>query len=209
VTQLDDAIRIVEQDGRRRDAELDQRDDTIESRVAEVVPIFDQHQAQIEDLRDSIKHVDPVLDQLRRVDETLRDEVARLYEQTRERDEAQGERIDEARVQLDASIRDVRQSISDNNERANDRFDDHIDRLRDLGFQQSKLEMRQDELEDADLRLRREAWHLHEMRTRRRLEQIQEELEMVVQERREADLDSARDGGGARHSGASDGQDDE
>ncbi|HLT18326.1 MAG TPA: hypothetical protein VKZ96_02635 [Thermomicrobiales bacterium] len=192
LTTLDDAIRIVEQDSRRRDAELDQRDDTIESRVTEIIPIFDQHQAQIEDLRDSIKHVDPALDQLRRVDESVREELARIYEQTRERDELLSERIDELRVQLDVAIRDVRQTISDNHERVNDRIDDQADRIRELGYQLSRIEMHVDELEDADLRIRREVWHLHEMRTRRKLDQVQEELEQVVQERREADLDAGR-----------------
>lgn len=194
VVQLDDAIRIVEQDGRRRDAELEQQDDTLETKLADLVPIFDQHQAQIDDLRDATKHIDPTLDNLRRTDEQLREEVVRLAEQSRERDEIQGDRIDELRVQLDASVRDVRQSISDNHERVNDRIDDQVDRMRDHAYQQTKLEMRIDELEDADVRIRREVWYLHEMRTRQRLDQIQEELESVVQERRDADLEPDRDG---------------
>jgi chromosome segregation ATPase len=193
IVQLDDAIRIVEQDARRRDAELEQRDDTLESRVADVVPIFGQHQAQIDDLRDSVKHVDPALDGLRRSDESLREEVTRIYEQSRERDDLQGERIDEVRVQLDTGLRDVRQTISDAYERLNDRADGQVDRLREHGYQQSMMAMRLDELEDADLRIRREVWHLHEMRTRQRLDQIQQELELVVQERREADLESPRE----------------
>ncbi|CAN5753418.1 hypothetical protein BH23CHL2_BH23CHL2_02420 [soil metagenome] len=194
VVQLDDAIRIVEQDSRRRDVELDQRDDTIETKLTDLVPIFDQHQAQLEDLRDSTKHIDPMLDNLRRVDDQLREELVRLADQSRERDEIQGERIDELRVQLDTSFRDVRQSIAENHERVNDRIDDQADRIRDHVYQQSKLEMRTDELEDADLRIRREIWHLHEMRTRQRLDQIQEELESVVQERRDADLEPDRNG---------------
>ncbi len=193
VVQLDDAIRIVEQDSRRRDTELDQRDDTIEAKVVDLVPIFDQHMAQIEDLRDSTKHIDPVLDQLRRADDQLREEVVRLAEQSRERDEIQGERIDEVRVQIDAGLRDVRQSIGDNHERVNARIDDHVDRLRDQAYAHAKEVMRIDELEDADVRIRRELWYLHEMRTRQRLDQIQEELEAVVQSRREADLEADRD----------------
>ena len=194
VVQLDDAIRIVEQDGRRRDAELEQQDDTLETKLADLVPTFDQHQAQIDDLRDATKHIDPTFDSLRRTDEQLREEVVRLAEQSRERDEIQGDRIDELRVQLDASMRDVRQSIADNHERVNDRIDDQVDRMRDHAYQQTKLEMRIDELEDADVRIRREVWYLHEMRTRQRLDQIQEELESVVQERRDADLEPDRNG---------------
>ncbi|MEZ4520324.1 MAG: hypothetical protein R3A46_01595 [Thermomicrobiales bacterium] len=200
VVQLDDAIRIVEQDSRRRDVELDQRDDTIETRIIDMAPIFDQHQAQIDDLRDSTKHIDPSLDLLRRADEQMREEIVRLNEQSRERDEIQGERIDELRVQLDASMRDVRQSITDNHERVNDRIDDQVDRLRDQAYEQTKLAMRIDEVEDADLRLRREFWYLHEMRTRRKLDQVQEELEAVVQERRDADLEQERDGKPPRQS---------
>jgi chromosome segregation ATPase len=205
IVQLDDAIRIVEQDSRRRDAELEQRDDTIESRLVEVIPIFDQHQAQIDDLRDSVKHVDPTLEGLRRADESLREEVTRIYEQTRERDDLQGERIDEVRVQLDTGLRDVRQTISDVHERLNDRVDAQVDRLREHGYQQSMIGMRLDELEDADLRIRREVWHLHEMRTRQRLDQIQQELEHVVQDRREADLEAPREGPAKRDGNAEDG----
>jgi chromosome segregation ATPase len=190
VVQLDDAIRIVEQDSRRRDVELDQRDDTLETRVADIVPIFDQHQAQIDELRDSTKHIDPSLEQLRRIDEQIREEIVRLADQTSERDEIQGERTDEVRVQLDASLRDVRQTISENHDRVNDRIDDQADLIRDQNFSRAKLEMRLDEIEDAGVRVRREVWHLHEMRTRSRLDQIQEELEAVVQSRRDANLDS-------------------
>ena len=198
VVQLDDAIRIVEQDSRRRDTELDQRDDTLETRIADIVPIFDQHQAQIDELRDATKHLDPALEQARRTDEQIREEVMRIADQGRERDEIQGERIDEVRVQLDASLRDVRQTIAENHDRVNDRIDDQADRIRDLGFTQAKLDMRLDEVEDTTVRVRREVWHLHEMRTRSRLDQIQEELETVVQSRREADLDGSLDGRPAR-----------
>ena len=207
VVRLDDAIRIVEQDSRRRDSELEQQDETVEARLTDMAPIFDQHQAQIDDLRDATKHIDPTLDQLRRTDEQLREEVVRLAEQSRERDEIQGERIDEIRVQLDASIRDVRQTIGENHERVNDRIDDQADRIRDQVYAQAKSDMRIDELEDADLRIRREVWHLHEMRTRQRLDQIQEELEAVVQNRREADLDAEREPRQGRDSQSS-GQDD-
>ena len=193
VVQLDDAVRIVDQDARRRDTELGQQDDSLETRVVDLLPIFGQHQAQIDDLRESTKHIDPVIEQIRRADEQLREEVLRITEQSRERDEAQGDRIDEIRVQIDSGLRDVRQTISDNQERSNDRIDDQVDRFRDLAFEQSKLEMRIDELEDADVRIRREVWHLHEMRTRARLDQIQEELESVVQDRREADLEPERE----------------
>jgi chromosome segregation ATPase len=208
VVRLDDAIRIVEQDSRRRDSELEQQDETVEARLTDMAPIFDQHQAQIDDLRDATKHIDPTLDQLRRTDEQLREEVVRLAEQSRERDEIQGERIDEIRVQLDASIRDVRQTIGENHERVNDRIDDQADRIRDQVYAQAKSDMRIDELEDADLRIRREVWHLHEMRTRQRLDQIQEELEAVVQNRREADLDAEREPRQGRDSQSS-GQDDD
>ena len=207
VVQLDDAIRIVEQDSRRRDTELDQRDDTLETRLADVVPIFDQHQAQIDYLRDRTKHIDPSLEQLRRMDEQIREEVVRIADQARERDEIQGERIDEVRVQLDTGFRDVRQTIAENHERVNDRIDDQADRIRDLGFIQAKFDMRLDEVEDTAVRVRREVWHLHEMRTRSRLDQIQEELEGVVQSRREADLDGSHDGRPARP-GAPEGDED-
>lgn len=185
--KVDDGMRIVEQDARRRVSEVDQSIDVLQSRIDTFKPRFDQLDAIIEDTRESIKHIDPEIESLRAVDESLQVELERVYNTANERDESHGERIDELRVQLDTTARDLRQSIEAYYERLTERVDGHADRFREFGYQLNMVEMRIDELTDADNRIRRELWHLHELRTRLRLDQIQAELDQVVNDRRDVE----------------------
>lgn len=193
VMKVDDAVRIVDQDTRRRFAELSQEFERINERLDDVRPRFEQLEALIEDTRGSITHIDPAIEDLRGITKQLKDEIERAYAANVERDEVQSERIDELRVQLDSNVREVRQSIETYYERLTERIDEFGDRARELSYRFNVIDMRLDELADADLRVRRELWNLHEMRTRKRLEQIQGELEEVVDERRSIDAELAPD----------------
>jgi chromosome segregation ATPase len=189
VQKVDDAVRIAEQDTRRRLTEVNQEVGNVDAKIEEVRPIFGQLEAHIEDIRQSMRHVDPSLDELARVDETTQAEVSRLFSQLSERDDLATERIDELRVQQDVSARDLRQTLNQHYERLNERLDTVQDSVRELGFRLNLIDMRIDELADADTRIRREVWHLHEMRTRMRLDQVQAELEAVVDDRRAVDTE--------------------
>lgn len=193
--KTDDSVRIVEQDARRRVSEIQQAIQVVESRIDAFKPRFDQIDALIEDTRDSIQHIDPTFEELRAVDQSLETELQRVYTNSVERDDLHGERIDELRVQLDTSNRDLRQAIEAYYERLNERIDGVADRVRELGYRLSVIEMKLDELVEADSRIRREVWHLHEMRTRSRLDQIQTELEEVIASRREFEEQIASDQG--------------
>ncbi len=184
VAKVDDSVRITEQDARRRVKDVALEIENIEARLIEISPQFDQIEARIDDLRDSIKHIDPALDELQRHGELTREEIGRLYSQSSERDESLSERIDEVRVQFDAADRDVRQSVEHTNSRFNERFDQAGDDLRELSYRINIIEMRLEELQDTDIRTRRELWHLNEMGIRRRLDQVQSELEQLVDQRR-------------------------
>lgn len=191
VVKVDDSVRIVEQDARRRVAEVSQEIENLETRVEELRPYFPQLEAMIEEVRDSVKHVDPKLEELEAFDQSMQGELVRLYNQANERDDTLSERIDELRVQLDAQVRDVRQRIDQQYNRLDERLDGFADGVRELSYRLNMIDMRLDELHDADIRIRREVWHLHEMQTRTRLDQLQSELESVAEERRtvEAELD--------------------
>lgn len=194
VMKSDDSIRIVEQDGRRRVAEIHQDIENLGVQIEEMRPTFTQLEAMITSVRDSIVHVDPALEALKEADGGMREEITRIHTQAVERDDIQGERIDELRVQLDASVRELRQTIEQHYERVNERLDGLVDRSRELAYRLNAIDMRLDDLADNDVRLRREFWHLHEMRTRMRLDQIQSELEEVSADRRaiEAELGAER-----------------
>lgn len=192
--KVDDAVRIVEQDARRRATEIAQEIDNLAVQIKELRPIFGQLEAMIADVRDSIVHVDPALGELERADETIREELTRIYSQGLERDELQSERHDELRVQLDVNVRDLRQQATQQHERLDERLDNLGDSLRELTYRLNLIDMRLDELRDTDLRLRRELWHAHEMRTRMRLDQIQAELESVVDDRRQVEAELSKGG---------------
>jgi chromosome segregation ATPase len=189
----EDSIRIVEQDARRRIAETHQEIENISIRLEEVRPIFGQLEAQIADVRDSGRHIDPALDALARTDERQQAEINRYYTQSNERDDLLGERIDELRVQQEIGFRDIRQNVEQRFERVSERLDSLADIDRELAYRLNMIEMRLDELADADVRLRRELWHLEEMRVRRRFDQIQQDLEAAAEGRRTAESELARE----------------
>jgi chromosome segregation ATPase len=197
ILKVDDAIRIVEQDARRRATEITQEIDNLAAQIKELRPIFGQLEAMIEDVRESIVHIDPALAELEQADETIREELTRIYSQALECDELQSERHDELRVQLDVNVRDLRQLATQQHTRLDERLDHLGDNMRELTYRLSLIDMRLDELRDADVRLRRELWHAHEMRTRMRLDQIQAELESVVDDRRQVEAELSKGGASA------------
>ncbi|CAN5507178.1 hypothetical protein BH24CHL1_BH24CHL1_10660 [soil metagenome] len=194
ILKSEDSIRIVEQEVRRRVAETNQEIENLVVRFDEIRPVFGQLDAQISEVRDSIRHIDPALEELGRVDERIHGEITRYYGQSNERDDLLGERIDELRVQLDIGVRDLRQNSEQRYERLTERFDGLNDVDRELAYRMNMIDMRLDELVDADVRLRRELWHLQELKVRQRYDQIQEELEIAVEGRRAAEAELSRDG---------------
>jgi chromosome segregation ATPase len=193
--KIEDSVRIVEQEVRRRVAESNQEIENLGIRLDELRPVFSQLEAQIVDLRESIRHVDPTLDELGRTDERIQADINRFYEQSNERDDLLGERVDELRVQHEINVRDIRQNADQRFERVTERIDAFGDVNREVAYRMNMIEMRLEELADADTRLRRELWHLQELRVRQRFDQIQQELEIAVEARRAAETDMARDKG--------------
>jgi phosphoglycerate-specific signal transduction histidine kinase len=138
-------------------------------------------------VRDSIVHIDPALEQLAQVDAHVQEEIIRYYAQAGERADILSERIDELRRQLDAQLRDLRQISDQRHERVNERVDSMIDVDRELAYRLNVIDMRIDEVRETATKLRREVWHLHELRSRMRADQAQAELEAVADARRTAE----------------------
>lgn len=191
--QAEDSVKIVEQDARRRVAELIQDLQNLGVRVDEYKAIFVQLDARIEDVRHSIVHIDPALDDLAQVDARIQEEILRFYTQSDERDELLSERIDELRRQLDAQVRDLRQISEERYERVNARVDTLIDVDRELAYRLNVIDLRIDEVRELATKLRRELWHLHEIRARMRLDQAQAELESISDARRITEQEIAAD----------------
>jgi chromosome segregation ATPase len=186
----EDSVKILEQEVRRRMAEADQDVGNLATRIDESKTVFGQLEAQIDEVRASIVHIDPALEELANVDEQLQVEIARYYVQAGERDDLLGERIDEIRRHLDTQVRDLRQIGEQRYEHINSRVDSQTDVDRELTYRLNVVDMRIEEVRELWTKLRREVWHLHELRSRMRLDQAQAELESVTDARRAAELES-------------------
>jgi chromosome segregation ATPase len=187
----EDSVKIVEQELRRRFAEVDQDTKNLSVRIDEFRSFFSQIDAQIEDVRASIVHIDPALEELAQFDARVQEEIARYATQSDERDELLGERIDELRRVSDTQVRDLRQIGEQRHERVNDRIDSLIDVDREMSYRLNVIDLRIDEVREISTKVRRELWHLHELRSRMRLDQAQAELEAVSDARRAAEQEIA------------------
>lgn len=191
--KAEDAVKIVEQELRRRMTEAGQETRNLAARIEELRPIFSQLDAKIDVVADSIVHIDPALAELADIDTRVQEEIVRFYSQTVERDDLLSERIDEIRRHLDVQVRDLRQIGEQRFDRVNQRVDGLSDIDRELAYRLNMIEMRLDELRDVDVKLRRELWHLYELQSRRRLDQAQAEVEAVIDARRGAEQEMSGD----------------
>lgn len=189
--RTDDGVKIVEQEVRRRVAEITQQIENIEARVESESAGIGSLAVRIDDLRHSIGGIDPQFAALRESVEHLAGEIDRFHGQARERDEIVGERVEEVRQQLATEIRDLEEMIQQRIERVSQRTDalDEVDR--ELTYRINMAEVQFEELRQIDERLRRELWYLHEQRARLRFEQAQHELESVIEARRDVERRTA------------------
>ncbi|MCC6790780.1 MAG: hypothetical protein IT336_03790 [Thermomicrobiales bacterium] len=193
VLRNEDAIKIVDQEARRRIAEVVQSGEGVNARIDElrsdVAHTFDL----IEETRRSITHVDPTLEELRQTDIAIRQDVIRFQQQAVERHETLVERQEDIRQSVDGQFSELRTAMEQRYERLGERLDAMNDQYRELGYRLSTFVLQLDELRQVDSTLRRDLWTLHEQRVRLRLEQIQQELDLVTGSRRVAESTPAND----------------
>jgi chromosome segregation ATPase len=190
IVRAEDSIKIVDQDARRRVAEVAQEGETFTARIDELRSDLGHLFDLIDDTRRSIVHVDPSLEELREADAAVRQEIARVQSQGTERHELLMERVEDMRGDIDARFADVRQALEQRHERLAERIDDLNEAHRELGFRISQLGGQLDELRLIDAAVRRDLWLLNEQRVRLRLDQAQQELDMISAQRRDAEAES-------------------
>lgn len=173
----EDAVKIVDQEARRRISEVAESAESVDSRLDELRADISHTFDLIDETRRSIVHVDPALDELRKADTELKQETTKVNLQAVERHESLVDRIDDVRQFADGQIAEVRQSQDQRVERFNERLDDAMDQYRELGARISGLANALESLKLADETIRRDLWQLHEQRVRLRLEQAQQELD--------------------------------
>ncbi len=173
----EDAVKIVDQETRRRIAEVAESAESVDSRMDELRADISHAFDLIDETRRSLVHIDPALEDLKKIDLDLKQEIARVGAQALERHESMVDRIDDVRQFADGQIAEVRQAQEQRVDRFNERLDDAIDQYRELGARISGLANNLEALKLADEGIRRDLWQLHEQRVRLRLEQAQEELD--------------------------------
>jgi chromosome segregation ATPase len=190
VMRAEDAIKIVDQEARRRTTEIEQASENVSSRIDELRSDLGHLFDLIDDTRRSIVHIDPALEELRGVDGTLRQDLTRFQTLTNERHDLVLERAEDARQETDTQFADVRQAIEQRYERVTDRIEELGEAHRELGFRITALSGQLDELRLVDVSLRRELWILNEQRVRLRMEQAQQELDQVISQRHDAEAEA-------------------
>jgi chromosome segregation ATPase len=191
VMRTEDAIKIADQEGRRRTTEIEQATGGLSSRIDELRSDLGHLFDLIDDTRRSIVHLDPAIEELRGIDVVLRQDLVRFQSQTNERHELMLERAEDARQETDTQIADVRQAQEQRYERVTERIEELGEAHRELGFRITALSGQLDELRLVDVSLRRELWILNEQRVRLRMEQAQQELDQVINQRQDAEANAA------------------
>lgn len=187
IIRAEDAIKITDQEGRRRTANVQEIAESYGARIdelrADLAHIYDS----LEDTRRGLVHVDPTLDELRAGELALRQDLARIVTQVSERQDQLVDMHDDARQETDARFEQLRQTVEDRFDRINERLEEASELHRDIAYRVSDLNTHLDDLRQADASLHRDLWYLHEQRVRIRLEQVQEELDSATAQRRDAE----------------------
>lgn len=196
--RTDDGVRIVEQELRRRVAEIVQYVENLEARMVSELSGIGALQAQIESLASDLTLIDPQFEAIRQVQSAIQAQLTRFNEQAVERDELAAERVEEMRQQFDKQLRDLQELSEQRSERSVARDDQLEETDRDLAYRIKVIEIQLEEFHQADRRARREMWRIHEQRARLDLDQAQQALEMLIESRRDADRQDGGEGRGQR-----------
>jgi chromosome segregation ATPase len=187
VLRNEDGVRIVDQEARRRTQEVVEVADATRARIDEMRSDITHSFDLIEEIRATVGHIDPSFEELRSNNAALRQDLTRFQAQSVERHETILERYEDLRQEVDGHVADLRTAQDQRIDRLIERIEGIAEMYRDMGNRTGALAQHLDELRQTDDMLRRDLWHLNEQRVRTRLEQIQQELEILTGQRRETD----------------------
>ncbi len=189
IIRTEDAVKIVDQEGRRRVAEVHDVVEGYNGRIDELRADLAHLYDSLGNTRRGLVHVDPTLDELRTAEEALRQEFTRFQAVSEERHDMLVDMHDDARQETDARFEQIRQNMEERVDRLNERIEEASEMHRDLSYKLGNLGSELEELRQMDAGLHRDIWYLHEQRVRIRMEQVQEELDSATIQRRDAESD--------------------
>jgi chromosome segregation ATPase len=190
IIRAEDAVKIVDQEARRRATDVIAITEGYSARIDELRADLAHLYDSLEDTRRGLVHVDPTLDELRAGELQLRQDLNRLQAQSTERHDLLIEVQDDHRQETDARFEHLRGAIEERIERLNERLEESGEGQREFSYKLSDVNSALEELRQVDATLHRDIWYLHEQRVRVRLEQIQEELDTVTAQRRDAESEA-------------------
>lgn len=190
IIRAEDAIKIVDQEARRRTTDVQEIAESYSARLDELRADLGHLYDSFEDQRRGLVHVDPTLDELRAGELALRQDLGRIHAQLTERHDLLIDMHDDARQENDARFEQLRQTFEERLDRLNERLEEAGEQYRETTYRLSDFNSAMEELRQVDASLHRDVWYLHEQRVRVRLEQIQEELDVAIAQRRDADSEA-------------------
>lgn len=190
IIRAEDAVKIVDQEARRRATDVIGITDGYSTRIDELRADLAHLYDSLEDTRRGLVHVDPTLDELRAGELQLRQDLNRLLAQSTERHDLLIDAQDDHRQETDARFEQSRSAIEERIDRLNERLEESGEGHRELTYKISDLNSALEELRQVDASLHRDIWFLHEQRVRVHLEQVQEELDTVTSQRRDAETEA-------------------
>ncbi len=185
--RTEDAIKIVDQDARRRVAEVAETSAVVAARIDDLRADAAHLADILDETRRSLVHIDPTFEELRAVDVVIRDDFTRFQAKTIETHAILRDRADDIQQDSDARFADLRQVIEQRAERLSSRIEALSETHRELEYRIAAFTGELEGLRQVDAGLRRDIWYLHEQRVRFRFEQIQQELDHVTHQRRDAE----------------------
>lgn len=179
--RVEDAIRIVDSEAKRRVIEVEQRIEVIPPRVEESLKRIAAIETAFKSLGDEFARIHNNLTNLAAID-VRQEEVYLTYnEQALERHDLVLERLEEVRQQGDAVARDLRHAAEERDAYLASRVDLSDDALRDVAHRVSLVNTRIDEVGQRIADVRKELARASEQQVRARFKQVQQELEEVVE----------------------------
>jgi chromosome segregation ATPase len=189
ILRTEDAVKIVDQEARRRTADVQEVAESYNSRLDELRSDLAHLYDMLEATRRGLVHVDPTLDELRQAEESLRQEFTRHQTLAEERHDMLIDMHDDARQENDARFEQLRQNMEERFDRVNERLEEAGEMHRELTYRIGSINSEVEELRQMDTALHRDIWYLHEQRVRIRMEQVQEELDAATSQRRDAEAE--------------------
>lgn len=179
--RVEDAIRIVDSEAKRRVVEVEQRIELFPPRIEEAAKRVTAIENMLKGLGDEFARIHHTLQTLASVDMRQEEVYTTYNEQALERHDLVLERLEEVRQQGDAIARDLRHAAEERDAFLGSRVDVSEETLRDLAHRVSLVNTRVDEVGLRIAESRKEFSRAVEMQARLRYKGMQEEMEAAVE----------------------------